>query len=515
MTTHPQETNHRVESSSARTSGRWLALVCISVAQLMVALDATVINIALPSAQRGLHIAVAERQWVVTAYTLAFGGLLLLGGRLADTLGRRRTFLVGLAGFASASAAAGAAQSFGWLLAARGAQGAFAALLAPTALSLLAITFVEARERAKAFAVFGAIAGTGGALGLLLGGLLTEYVQWRWCLFINVPVALAALAAGRRVLLDVPGRKNTRLDLLGAVLVTGGLVSVVFGLSEAATRGWSSATTLAALSVGAGLLVGFVAVEATSADPLLPLRIPGDRNRGGASLAIGLSVVALYGLFLLLTYDFQVVLGYSPAKAGLAFLPMSAAVMVSSTMISRVLMPVVAPRVLMVPGLLLGAAGMAILTQLQPDAAYTAYALPAEILLGLGMGAVFVPAFSTATTGVDQREAGVASAVANTAQQIGASFGTALLNTIAATATAAYLAAHVLGSGARPGALIRSGLVHGYAAAAGWAAIILVVAAVLVGLLVDARRPAPSDSRHTHEDERQEPGAGAAVRGTT
>src|SRR5487761_959719 len=211
MTTH--ERTDTIGPQAAQSSRRWLALVCISGAQLMVALDATVINIALPSAQRGLHISIPERQWVVTAYTLAFGGLLLLGGRLADTLGRRRTFLIGLAGFASASAFGGAARSFGWLLAARGARGAFAALLAPTALSLLAITFVEARERAKAFAVFGAIAGTGGALGLLLGGVLTEYVEWRWCLFINVPIALAAFVAGRRVLPVVPGRKHARLDV--------------------------------------------------------------------------------------------------------------------------------------------------------------------------------------------------------------------------------------------------------------------------------------------------------------
>jgi EmrB/QacA subfamily drug resistance transporter len=516
MAAHLQERTDTIGPQAAQSSRRWLALVCISVAQLMVALDATVINIALPSAQRGLHISVPERQWVVTAYTLAFGGLLLLGGRLADTFGRRRTFLIGLAGFASASAAGGSAQSFGWLLAARGAQGAFAALLAPTALSLLAITFVEARERAKAFAVFGAIAGTGGALGLLLGGVLTEYVEWRWCLFINVPIALAAFVAGRRVLPVVPGRKKSRLDVPGALLVTGGLISVVYGLSVAATKGWSSAVTLAALSLGAVLLVGFVAFEATTADPLLPLRIPGDRNRGGASLAVGLSVVALYGLFLLLTYDFQVVLGYSPAKAGLAFLPMSAAVMISSTTISRALLPRVAPRALMVPGLLLGAAGMAILTQLQPGGAYTAYALPAEILLGLGMGAVFVPAFSTATAGVDQREAGVASAVANTAQQMGASLGTALLNTVAATATATYLAAHVLGSGPRSAETIRAGLVHGYATAAGWAAVILVVAAMIVGLLVKAPRPAPSVPQYSNEEDQREPRPNVAtVRSTT
>jgi EmrB/QacA subfamily drug resistance transporter len=489
MTVRTQETTGLVGPTRAPSSGRWLALVCISVAQLMVALDATVINIALPSAQRGLHISIPERQWVVTAYTLAFGGLLLLGGRMADTLGRRRAFLIGLAGFAAASAAGGAARSFGWLLAARGAQGAFAALLSPTALSLLAITFVEARERAKAFAVFGAIAGTGGALGLLLGGVLTEYVEWRWCLFINVPIALAAFVAGRRVLPAGAGAKHTGLDVPGALLVTGGLVSIVYGLSEAATKGWSSGSTLAAVSLGAVLLVAFVTIEATSPDPLLPLRIPGERNRGGASLAIGLSVIAMYGLFLLLSYDFQVVLGYSPAKAGLAFLPMSAAAMVSSTTISRALLPRVAPRVLMVPGLLLGATGMAVLTRLHAHSPYAAYALAAEVLLGLGMGAVFVPAFSTATTGVDRREAGVASAVANTAQQMGASVGTALLNTIAATATATYLLAHPARSGLRAGDRLPAALVHGYAIAAGWAALILVAAAATVALLVNAPRP--------------------------
>ncbi|HZU74045.1 MAG TPA: DHA2 family efflux MFS transporter permease subunit [Acidimicrobiales bacterium] len=506
MTTYLQERTGAIGPQAGASGRRWAALVCISVAQLMVALDATVINIALPSAQRGLHISVADRSWVVTAYTLAFGGLLLLGGRLADTLGRRRTFLIGLAGFAAASAAGGAAQSFGWLLVARGAQGAFAALLAPTALSLLAITFVEARERAKAFAVFGAIAGTGGALGLLLGGLLTEYVQWRWCLLINVPIALGAFVAGARVLPVVPGRKGARLDVPGALLVTAGLVSVVYGLAEAATRSWSSSTTLAALSLGAILLVGFVAVEATVAEPLLPLRISGERSRGGASVAVGLAVIALYGLFLLLTYEFQVVLGYSPAKAGLAFLPMSAAVMTSSTTISRALLARVAPRMLMVPGLLLGAVGMAILTRLQPDSAYAAYALPAEILLGLGMGAVFVPAFSTATAGVNPQEAGVASAVANTAQQMGASVGTALLNTIAATATATYLAAHVLGSSPRSADLVRAGLVHGYATAAGWAAVVLTAAAVIVGVLVAAPRPAASAAASEGSRDGTEPG---------
>ena len=333
------------------------------------------------------------------------------------------------------------------------------------------------------FAVFGAIAGTGGALGLLLGGILTEYLQWRWCLFVNVPIVLVALVSGLRLLPDVPPQGGSRLDLPGVLLVSGGLVALVYGLSEAAAKGWSSLTTVGALAAGVFLLGAFVLVESRVTAPLLPLRIVADRNRGGSYLGIGLAVIGMYGLFLLLTYDLQVVLGYSPARAGAAFLPMSAAVMVSSTTISRALLPKVPPRLLMVPGLLLGAAGMATLTGLSSHAGYVSHVLPAEVLLGLGMGAVFVPAFSTATTGIGAGEAGVASAVANTAQQVGASFGVAILNTIAAAATTAYLAGHVH-------VPATTALVHGYATAAGWAAIVLVAAAVVVGLLVNAGPPA-------------------------
>jgi EmrB/QacA subfamily drug resistance transporter len=463
-------------------SGRWLALTCISVAQLMVALDATIINIALPTAQRALHISAPDRQWVVTAYTLAFGGLLLLGGRIADTFGRRRTFLVGLAGFAVASAAGGAAPTFGALLAARAVQGAFAAVLAPTALSLLAVTFTEARERARAFAIFGAIAGAGGALGLLLGGFLTEYLAWRWCLFVNVPIAIAALLVGRKALPSIAARRAARPDAIGALLVSAGLASLVYGLSEAAARGWSSPVTISCLAAGAVLLATFALVESGQTSPLLPPRILADRSRAGSCLAIGLAVVAMYGLFLLLTYDFQVVRGYSPVMAGLAFLPLSAAVLVSSTTISRALLSRLPPRTLMVPGLLIGAVGMASLTLLTSRAGYVERVLPAELLLGAGMGAVFVPAFSTATAGVGQRDAGVASAVAGSAQQIGASLGVALLNTVAAATTAAYLAAHRQ-------AEVSAALVHGYATAAGWAAAVLLGAAVLVAALVNAGRP--------------------------
>jgi EmrB/QacA subfamily drug resistance transporter len=469
-------------AAAAQPAGRWLALACIAIAQLMVALDATIINIALPSAQDALHISDPQRQWVVTAYTLAFGGLVILGGRVADTIGRRRAFLVGLAGFAVASAAGGAAPTFGALLAARAVQGACAALLAPTALSLLAVTFTQPRERAKAFAVFGAIAGTGGALGLLLGGALTQYLNWRWCLFVNVPIAVVALLAGRRVLPAAPGQRGQRVDVPGAIMISAGLVLVVYGLSSAASKGWAAALTLGTLAAGLALVGAFVLAESRVSAPLLPLRILADRNRGGSYLGIGLAVVAMYGLFLLLTYDFQVVLRYSPVHAGLAFLPLSAAVLASSTLISRALLPRLAPRWLMAPGLIVGAVGMATLTGLHADAGYAGHILPAEILLGLGMGAVFVPAFSTATLGVGPRDAGVASAVAGTAQQIGASVGTALLNTIAAAATASYLAAD-------PRAPLAAALVHGYARAAGWAAVVLLAAAAAVGLLVSTGPP--------------------------
>jgi EmrB/QacA subfamily drug resistance transporter len=484
MTTARQSNDSRLPAwSGPDPSRRWLALACISVAQLMVALDATVINIALPSAQRTLGISDPQRQWVVTAYTLAFGGLLILGGRVADTIGRRRAFLIGLAGFAAASAAGGAAPDFGALIAARAVQGACAALLAPTALSLLAVTFTEARERARAFAVFGAIAGTGGALGLLLGGVLTEYLEWRWCLYVNVPIAVGTLIAARRVLpasqTAQSGQQAGRLDLPGVLLVVGGLVAVVYGLSSAATRGWSAPITIATLTTGVALLGCFLAAESAATAPLLPLRVIADRNRGGAYAAIGLAVVAMYGLFLLLTYDFQVVLHYTPVRAGLSFLPLSAAVLVSSTTVSQALLPRVPPRALMAPGLLAGAAGMATLTLLHVGDSYALHVLPAELLLGLGMGAVFVPAFSTATLGVARRDTGVASALAGTSQQIGASVGTALLNTLAAAATTAYLTTHGR-------VLTGAALVHGFGEAAGWAALILVAAAVAVGVLVTA-----------------------------
>jgi EmrB/QacA subfamily drug resistance transporter len=470
---------------------RWLALVVIAVAQLMVALDATVVNIALPSAQRSLGFDDGDRQWVITAYTLAFAGLLLLGGRVADRLGRRRAFLTGLTGFALASALAGAAPSFEVLVAGRAVQGAFAALLAPTALSLVTVTFTEPAERAKAFGVYGAVASTGGAAGLLVGGALTEYADWRWCLFVNVAVALGAGIAGRAVLPKVPSFARQRIDLVAGVLATGGLAAIVFGCSRAVAYGWTSARVVVPLVVGLLALVAFAIRQARSSTPLLPLHIVTDRARAGAYLSVAAAVIGSFGLFLMLTYFFQVVLGYSPLQAGLAFLPLTVAVSTSAYVVASRVMPYVAARTLIVPGLLIAATGLALLTRLDPTSGYFSLILPAQVLLGAGMGCIFTPAINVATSGVDYRDAGVAAAVANTSMQVGGSLGTAVLNTIAVSATSTYLAHHTAASAQV------AALVHGYAAATTAAALLLALVAVVAGLLMTSRSSDDKDDDDT------------------
>lgn len=463
---------------------RWVALAFIGVAQLMVALDATIVSIALPSAQRALGASDAERQWVITAYTLAFAGLLLLGGRLADAFGRKRVFLLALAGFALASAAGGAAPSFGVLLAARALQGAFAAMLAPTALSLLAVTFTEPRERARAFAVYGSIAGSGAAIGLLLGGILTQYLNWRWCLNVNVPVAAVAALGGWRFVSASGQPARLRFDIPGVVLATAGLASLVYACSQAVSAGLRSPMVLGLLALSLALLTLFVVWEARTAAPLLPLRIVLDRNRGGAYLAVLCAIAAMFGAFLFLTYYLQVVLRYSPVQAGLAFLPLVLAQQAGSWGIASVLMPRIPPRAIMAPGALVAAAGMLVLTQVQVQSGYLTLVLPAELLLGIGMACVMVPAFSIGTLGVDPRQAGVAAASVNAAGQVGGSLGTGLLNTIATSATAAFLAEHHPAAG-----VIAQALVHGYAVATFWAAVILAAGALSVVLLITAGRP--------------------------
>ncbi|GGJ33775.1 MFS transporter [Streptomyces brasiliensis] len=468
---------------------RWKALVFISIAQLMVVLDATIVNIALPSAQQDLHISDANKQWVITAYALAFGGLLLFGGRVADLWGRKRTFVTGLIGFALASAIGGFAGNEATLLGARAAQGAFGALLAPAALSLLATTFTDAKEQIKAFGVFSAIAGGGGAVGLLLGGVLTEYLDWRWTFFANIPFAVVAVLGAYLVIREPEGSRNqSPLDIPGVVLSTLGLVSLVYGFTRAESAGWSSISTIGLFVAAAVLLATFVAVESKVRHPLLPMRVIADRNRGGSYLSLGLAIIGIFGVSLFLTYYLQVIQGYSAVKTGLAFLPLVVALIIASTQIGARLVNRLSARALMAPGYAVAAIGILLFTQLDVDSSYAGGILPGLVLLGLGLGTAFTPGIALSTNGVEPRDAGVASAMANTSQQVGGAIGTALLNTVAATATTDYLASHV--AGASDAKLLQAqGLVHGYAHATWWAVGIEAVAAVLALIFVTAGRP--------------------------
>ncbi|AOR37290.1 Puromycin resistance protein pur8 [Streptomyces fodineus] len=479
-------------AAPAGDANRWKALVFIALAQLMVVLDATIVNIALPHAQTDLGISDGNRQWVVTAYALAFGGLLLFGGRIADKWGRKRAFVTGLTGFALASALGGAATSGPMMFGARALQGVFGALLAPAALSLLAVMFTDARERAKAFGIYGAIAGGGGAVGLILGGFLTQYLNWRWTFFVNIPFAVVA-AAGAYFVIREPegGRNRSPLDIPGVILSSSGLIALVYGFTRAESDGWGDSLTVSMFIASAVLLLAFVVVESRVKAPLLPLRVVTDRNRGGIYLSLGLAIIGMFGLFLFLTYYLQVVKGYSPVKTGFAFLPMVAGMITGSTQIGTRLMTRIPARFLMGPGFLVAALGMLILTQLKIDSSYGTQLLPAMVLLGLGMGTAFMPAMSLATQGVQPRDAGVASAMVNTSQQVGGAIGTALLNTIATSANTSYVKGHIAGATAKPQqALVKlQGMVHGYSTAIWFAVGILGLASLIAFTFVNAGRP--------------------------
>ncbi len=462
---------------------RWWALSVLSITQLIVVLDATIVTIALPYAQADLGIRDADKQWVFTAYTLMFGGLLLLGGRLADYVGRRRILLIGLVGFAVASLVAGAAVSGGMLFAGRALQGMFAALLAPSALSLVSVTFTQAHERARAFAVFGGVSGAGFAIGLIGGGALTQFVSWRWCLLVNTPIVLATAAAALAVVVrDVPVRRVGGYDLPGVVFVTAGLASVVYGFNRAAQAGWGAASTVTLLVTGVCLLLAFVAIEARVANPLLPLRIPGEINRGGSFLVALLIPIAMYAVFLFLSYYFQETLGYSPLKAGIAFLPFPIGIVVSAGVASR-LLPQVGPRVLMLAGALLGAGGLIYLAQLRVGDTYWAAVLPGEIVIALGMAQIFVAMQATALYGIDDHDAGVASGLLNAVQQIGASIGTALLTTIAVQVSERYVLSHPPSPDLPAHAAIHSFDIGFY-----WGAGFFVISAIVVAVTIRVRR---------------------------
>ncbi|MFE7423453.1 MFS transporter [Rhodococcus sp. NPDC057529] len=407
---------------------RWAVLAVISAAQLMVVLDGSVVNIALPQMQVDLGMSDVARQWIVTAYGLVFGGLLLAGGRLSDRWGRKQTFLVGLIGFALASAVGGFAINTGLLIFARATQGVFAALLAPSVLSLLTLTFPKGRERATAFGIFSAVAAGGGAIGLLLGGLLTEWASWRWTLLVNVPIAAAVVVAA---VLLIPQHKRGdqpgRIDLPGALLATLGVVSLVYGFTSAELSGWTTSGTLALFAATVVLLVAFVIVESRVRNPLLPLRVVTDRNRAGAYLATGFAIMAMFGQFLLLTYYFQLTLGYSPIQAGLAFIPLTLCLVIGSTQIGARLATTIRPRYVMATGYLTAAIGFGALAFLGPDSSFW-HVLPGSMLLGLGTGTATVAATALGTFGVDSRDAGIAAAMVNTSQQLGGAIGTAMLS---------------------------------------------------------------------------------------
>ncbi|MEV5837722.1 MFS transporter [Nocardia sp. NPDC052112] len=467
------------ESTGDGPRRRWGILAVVGIAQLMVVLDATIVNIALPSAQLDLGFSDSARQWVITAYALAFGSLLLLGGRIADLFGRKATFLVGLVGFAVASALGGAAPNFEVLVTARAAQGLFGALLAPAALSLLTVTFTDPAERGKAFGIFGAIAGGGGAIGLLLGGVLTEYLDWRWTLYVNLVFAVVALAGGLLLLRTTLRDTTAKLDLLGTALVSAGLFGLVYGFSNAESHGWSSIETWGFLTGGAGLLIGFTGWQTRAANPLLPLRVVLDRNRAASFLAVMITGAGMFGIFLFLTYYMQQTLGYSPVSTGLAFMPMVAGLIVSSTLASTVLLPRIGPKPTVPFGMGVAVAGLVLLTRLGLDSSYATDIMPSLIMLGLGFGLVMAPAMSLAVAGVDPADAGVASATVNTAQQIGGSIGTALLTTMSASAATEYMTGK---NPADPMVLAHASL-EAYDAAYWWSAGIFAVGLVLSLLL--------------------------------
>jgi EmrB/QacA subfamily drug resistance transporter len=481
-------------SDTASTGGawdrrRWLILGVIGLAQLMVVLDLTVMNVALPSAQHALGFTTVDRQWVITAYTLAFGSLLLLGGRLADLLGRKVTFLAGLAGFAVVSAIGGASVNFAMLITARACQGAFAALLVPSALSLLTTTFTTPKDRGRAFAVYGAIAGAGGAIGLLLGGALTEYLSWRWTLYVNLIFAAVAFAGGALLLKRQPSPVKPRLDIPGVLLVSGAVFCLVYGFSNAAAHQWATPSTYGFLAAGVALGAAFAVWQGRAAHPLLPPRVVLDRNRGGAYLSMLIASAGLFGIFLFLTYYLQQTLGYSPLVTGVAFLPISAGLILASNLSTIVLMPRTGPRPLVTAGMLAAAGGAAWLAQLGPHTGYAAGVLGPIILASVGLGLVIAPVINTGTFGVAPQDAGVASATVTVGQQLGASVGTSLLNTLFTAAVAAYLTANIASARliGRP-ALTGLALAHGYDTAFWWTAGIFAAGAAVAGILL---RPGP------------------------
>lgn len=464
---------------AAAYARRWRILGVLGIAQLMVILDSTIVNIALPTAQHELHFSNADRQWIITAYSLAFGSLLLLGGRIGDIIGRKRALIIGLAGFAVASAIGGSSVNFTMLVISRTVQGTFGALLAPSVLALLTTTFTDPQERGKAFAVYGAIAGAGGALGLLLGGVLTSYASWRWTLFVNLAFAVIAIVGSVAWLKKDSGANRDPMDLRGLFLVAAGLFAIVFGFSHAETTSWRDPYTVGFLVGGVLLLAVFSAVEFRAKYPLLPPRVVLNRTRGGAMLAMLFASVGMFGVFLFLTYYLQDTLGFSPVKTGFAYLPMVAALVATAQLSNRVLLPKVGPKPIVPAGLLIAGVGMFGLHLLGLHSSYASSVLPYLVVLGFGLGLSVSPSFSVGTLGLAPHDAGVGSATLNTAQQVGGSIGTSLLNTLAASAATSYLVGRALTPINE-----QSALLHSYTTAFLWSSLVFVLGAVAAGLLL-------------------------------
>jgi EmrB/QacA subfamily drug resistance transporter len=481
-----------MSSSTRRTPNRWWALVVLALTQLVVVLDSTIVNIALPEAQQELGLTDGQRQWVVTAYALAFGALLLLGGRIADYWGRKRTFLVGMVGFGVASAFGGFAQNGIELIVARGLQGLFAAMLAPAALALLTVTFASGRERNTAFAVFGTIAGAGAAVGLVLGGVLTEFADWRWCLLVNVFFVLVAFIGGIFLVTESKAEGDNRYDVLGAITVTLGLGSLVYGFSLA-ENGWGQPETIGFLALGVGLLTLFVFIETRVAQPLLPLRVVLDRVRGGAFLIQAIVGSVMIGVTLYLTFHLQIVLGLSPLQSGLASLPLTIAIMIVAPVATK-LLPVVGPRPLMIGGPLIVTVGLVYLSFITSTGDYFAQVLPGLVIMGVGMALIFVPLQNLALSGVAPHDAGAASATANSAMQIGGSIGVSVF-------TAIYTGV-VAGVAVTDGPSQLAAFTSGYSAIFLAGAVVMAGAAIIAVFLIRGRKtellPAPGAQQVAH-----------------
>jgi EmrB/QacA subfamily drug resistance transporter len=474
-----------------------LALTVIAASQLMVVLDATIVNIALPQIQQALGFSTTSLSWVLNAYTLTFGGLLLLGGRAGDILGRRRTFIAGILVFTLASFLGGLATSAGWLLAARALQGVGAAIAAPTALSLITTNFAEGEERNRAFGVFGAVAVAGGAIGLIAGGILTSWLSWRWVLFVNVPIGVV-LASLAPLYITESERHPGTFDLGGALTSTAGMTALVYGFIRAAQEGWSDPGTMGSFAAAAILLAVFLSIETRIRQPITPLHLFRDRNRAGSYVIMLALAAAMFGQFFFLTLFVQDVLGYSPLRAGIAFLPITAAIVLTSQFAARSL-PRIGPRRLMTAGALLAATGLAWLTQVSVTSGYVDGILGPMLLFGLGMGLLFVPLTIVAVSGVAPQEAGAASSLLNVSQQVGGSLGLSILVTAFGTASrheAATQVAQLLRSGPAdllaqfhqtgrlPAALADQVLAHGistaFQLAVAFAALALAVALVVI-----------------------------------